>query len=218
MEEIKLVKKIWEYMYLGEKIEKADCILGLGTYDLNIPQKCAELYHQGYANKIIFSGALGKQTDEMFKKSEAQIFAEIAMNYGVPENKIYIEDKATNTGENIKNSFELMKKENINIKSCIIVQKPYMQRRIRATFEAIFQKTDIKIYITSPDISFDEYFKMDLGISKKDIINNIVSDLQRIKIYPEKGFQTFQEIPIDVWKAYEILVELGYDKYVVKTD
>jgi hypothetical protein len=44
----------------------------------------------------------------------------------------------------------------------------------------------------------------------------MVGDLQRIKIYPEKGFQIPQEIPSDVWDAFEQLVELGFDKHLAK--
>jgi hypothetical protein len=43
----------------------------------------------------------------------------------------------------------------------------------------------------------------------------MVGDLQRIKIYPSKGFQTYQEIPEDVWQAFERLVEMGYNKQLV---
>ena len=44
----------------------------------------------------------------------------------------------------------------------------------------------------------------------------MVGDLQRIKLYPAKGFQIHQHIPDDVWSAYEQLVALGYDKHLVK--
>ena len=41
------------------------------------------------------------------------------------------------------------------------------------------------------------------------------SPAQRIRIYPEKGFQIFQEIPEGVWKAWERLVELAFDEHLV---
>jgi hypothetical protein len=44
----------------------------------------------------------------------------------------------------------------------------------------------------------------------------MVGDLQRIKIYPEKGFQIAQEIPDDVWQAYEQLVAMGFDRHLAK--
>ena len=38
----------------------------------------------------------------------------------------------------------------------------------------------------------------------------MVGDLQRIRIYPAKGFQIPQEIPEDVWSAFEKLVAWGF--------
>ena len=46
----------------------------------------------------------------------------------------------------------------------------------------------------------------------------MAGDLQRIKLYAQKGFQIPQEIPINVWDAYEKLVETGYTKHLVKED
>lgn len=43
-----------------------------------------------------------------------------------------------------------------------------------------------------------------------------MGDLQRIQLYPEKGFQTHQGIPIDVWQAYEQLVDLGFTQQLIK--
>ncbi len=87
-----------------------------------------------------------------------------------------------------------------------------MERRSYATFKKRWP--DKKLIVTSPLIPFEEY--PDDVISLEEVINIIVGDLQRIKIYPEKGFQIFQEIPNDVWQAYERLVELGYDKHLVR--
>lgn len=44
----------------------------------------------------------------------------------------------------------------------------------------------------------------------------MVGDLQRIKEYPKQGFQIEQEIPDEVWRAYEELVKLGYTQFLMK--
>ena len=49
------------------------------------------------------------------------------------------------------------------------------------------------------------------------VINIMIGDLQRIRIYAEKGFQVYQEIPVEVWRAYEKLVALGFDQQLVKS-
>jgi uncharacterized SAM-binding protein YcdF (DUF218 family) len=87
-----------------------------------------------------------------------------------------------------------------------------MERRSYATFKKNWP--DKKLLVTSPLLSFEEYPTNDITVEK--LINMMVGDLQRIKLYPEKGFQIYQEIPDDVWSAYERLVALGYDKQLMK--
>ena len=52
----------------------------------------------------------------------------------VPKEKVFVENKATNTGENIANSRALLAANGITPASLIVVQKPFMERRSYATF------------------------------------------------------------------------------------
>ena len=216
MKELELAKILWDYLYLGEEIKKCDCILGLGCYDLHIPEKCAQLYHDGYGDFIIFTGGLGKCTSGVFEKSEAEVFRDIAINLGVPENKILIENKSTNTGDNFRFTKAFIEEKGLSIHSYLIVQKPYMERRAYAAFKAILPTEECSV--TSPNISFEEYFKEyeEQNGSTQELLNVMVGDLQRMKVYPKKGWQIEQVIPDYVWSAYEELVFMGYDKYVIK--
>jgi len=207
-----LAKKLWDYHHMNHTLEKADCILVLGSHDLRVAERAAELYLQGWAPVIIFSGGLGNFTKEMWTESEADLFAAIAINMGVPEKAILIENKSTNTGENILFTQKLLMQENFHPESFIVVQKPYMERRSYATFKKHWP--DKKLIVTSPQISFEAYPTEEIPLKK--VINIMVGDLQRIKFYPEKGFQVFQEIPEDVWHAYEQLIDAGFDNHLMK--
>ena len=209
---LQLAKKLWDYHHLNQSLEKSDCILVLGSHDLRVAERGAELYLQGLAPILIFSGGLGNLTKEIWKEPEADKFATIALGMGVPQDAILIENKSTNTGENILFTQQLLKEKGLNPQSFIIVHKPYMERRSYATFKKYWP--DKKLIVTSPQISFEEYPNDKIPLEK--VINIMVGDLQRIKIYPEKGFQIFQEIPDDVWLAYEELISLGYDKHLIK--
>ena len=44
----------------------------------------------------------------------------------------------------------------------------------------------------------------------------MAGDLQRIREYPAKGFQIHQDIPDNVWQAFERLVALGFDGHLIK--
>jgi uncharacterized SAM-binding protein YcdF (DUF218 family) len=207
-----LANKLWDYHHVNQCVEKSDCILVLGSHDLRVAEKGAELYLQGWAPILIFSGGLGRLTNDIWKESEAEKFATIALKMGVPIEAILIENKSTNTGENILFTQQLLKENNLDPQSFIVVQKPYMERRSYATFKKHWP--DKKLTVTSPQISFENYYNDEIPF--ESVINIMVGDLQRIKIYPEKGFQIFQEIPKDVWSAYEKLVELGYTEHLVK--
>jgi hypothetical protein len=74
-----------------------------------------------------------------------------------------------------------------------------------------------QVRVTSPHVSLDDYLRecSHRALSADDVVGIMVGDLQRIRLYPEKGFQIHQEIPDDVWQAYEELVKAGYDKYLL---
>ncbi len=207
-----LAKKLWDYHHMHHAPAKADCILALGSHDLRVADRAAQLYLEGWAPMIIFSGGLGNFTKEMWTETEADLFAAIAINRGVPKEAILVENKSTNTGENILFTQQLLAQKNLDPQSFIVVQKPYMERRSYATFKKHWPGKHLMV--TSPQISFEAYPTEEIPLER--VINIMVGDLQRIKFYPEKGFQIFQEIPEDVWQAYEQLVEAGFNKHLMR--
>lgn len=206
-EEVKsLAQKLWDYHHVNHDLQKSDCILVLGSHDTRVADRGAELYLQGFAPLLIFSGGLGNFTEGLWDEPEADKFAKIAVSLGVPQNAILIENKSTNTGENIMFTQKLLKENGLDPESFIVVQKPYMERRSFATFKQHWP--DKTLRVTSPQISFEEYPNEEIPLEK--VIHILVGDLQRLKEYPDKGFMIYQEIPADVWEAYESLVERGY--------
>lgn len=211
---LELAQVLWDYMKLNNSLEKCDCILGLGCHDLSIPKVCAELYKKGYSDIVIFSGGLGKVTDGKFNKSEAEIFCDIAVEEGVPREKIYLENESTNTGENFKFTNNLIKRENLKIDSFLLVHKPYMERRSYAAFMANIKNK--KCIVTSENISFVDYMARQSDKEQIETINILVGDVLRMKVYADKGWQIKQDIPDKVWDAMNKLRHLGFNKYDIK--
>jgi len=210
-----LAEKIWHYHQMKHQLEKADAILVLCSHDKRVAETGAQLFLDGWAPVLIFAGGLGSVTREMWTEPEAELFAEIAIGMGVPRESILIENRSTNTGENILFTRELLAKKQIDPQRFILVQKPYMERRSFATFSKLWPEKEC--IVTSPQVSFDEYLEgyANQEFSKDDVISIMVGDLQRIRLYAEKGFQIYQEIPPDVWSAYEELVSAGYTQRLV---
>lgn len=207
-------QKILNYMRLDMELRPTDAILGLGGLDIRVAERAAQLILDGYGDLLIFSGGYGKITKDRNTRTEAEIFQDIAIQKGVSTDKIFIEPKSTNTGENIRFVERLLREKDIKIRSLIVVTKPYMERRVYATFKKQWSDQNVALYVTSPRIGYEEHFN---GIIPKDLFLNImVGDLQRIKEFPKRGFQIEQEIPADVWEAFEALVAMGYGKHLLK--
>ena len=119
---IQLAQKLWNYHLMNHTPAKADCILVLGSHDLRVPERAAELYLQGFSSLIVMSGGLGNFTKDMWKEKEADKFAAIAIQMGVPGKAILIENKSTNTGENILFTQKLLAKKNLDPNRFLVVQ------------------------------------------------------------------------------------------------
>jgi uncharacterized SAM-binding protein YcdF (DUF218 family) len=213
-----LVETIWHYHQLNHQLSHADAILVLCSHDTIVAERGAELFLQGWAPILIFAGGLGSITKQFWREPEADQFATIAIAKGVPAEQILIENRSTNTGENILFTKQLLVQRQLDPQKFILVQKPYMERRSYATFRKVWPEKDV--IVTSPRMPMDEYLRAGShdALSSDDIISIMVGDLQRIRLYPEKGFQIPQDIPDDVWRAYEELVRAGYDTHLIPSD
>ena len=215
--DIKSAKVIWDYHHLDQDVVPADGIIAFGSHDLHVAERAAELYLSGHGRYIIFTGGLGRITQKIWHKPEANKFAEVAIEKGVPRDVIFIENVSSNTGENIQFTKKMISDETISIDSVIVVDKPFKERRLFATLKK--QWPELNFSVTSPKYSFEEYlsyYQESEELTVDDFINIMVGDLQRIDVYGDNGFQIKQEIPDTVWDAFQILVKEGYDKQLIK--
>ncbi|CAJ2509750.1 Uu.00g056500.m01.CDS01 [Anthostomella pinea] len=197
------------HMTLHRKVDAVFCLCSLDT---RVAERAAALFLDGYGDYLIFSGGSGKLTEGRFSKPEAEVFADIALQMGVPRARIIVEPLSTNTGENVRFAYTLLQKKGLLLRSFILVQKPYMERRTFATFKRQWPDESTDISVTSPQLSWKDYPNEE---NPQDLVINIaVGDLIRIRDYPAKGFQIPQDIPDGVWQAAQRLVRAGYDSHL----
>jgi uncharacterized SAM-binding protein YcdF (DUF218 family) len=211
-----LVEKIWQYHRLNHELSRADAIIGLCSHDTVVAARAAELFHEGWAGLLIFTGGAGSITRHLFGEPEADRFARIAAGLGVPQERILKETRSTNTGENVLFTRRMLAQRGMDPRKVIAVQKPYMERRTYATFRKVWPEVDVAV--TSPRLSLDEYLARysHESLTADDVVSIMVGDLQRIRVYPRRGFQIEQPIPADVWEAFNVLVDAGYDRNLVE--
>ena len=207
---------LWDYLGMHQSPQQADCIVGFGNFNTNIARRAAELYHQGYAPKILFTGGLGRNTEGLLPEPEAVRFAKTAMECGVLECDIILEDKSRNTAENILFTREKLQSLGLPHNHILGVHQPFMERRIAAAMGVYWP--ELRFTVTSPQVTIPEYLAdaEKQGITENAAISVIVGDFQRMDLYAQKGWQLPQQIPEEAWEAFRALVALGYDKQLAK--
>ena len=216
MEYLSHLQIIWDYLCLHEEPKKADIIVGFGNFNTDIAVRAAQLYHEGYAPKILFTGGLGRNTETLFPVSEAERFKRTAMACGVPEEDIILEDKSRNTRENIELTREKLEELRLPHAHILGVHQPFMERRIVAAMGVYWPEQSFSV--TCPQVSIPEYLKRakEQGISENASVSVIVGDFQRIELYAKLGYQLPQYIPDEAWEAYYKLINMGFDKQLAK--
>ncbi|MCW7491589.1 YdcF family protein [Leptospira sp. 2 VSF19] len=203
---------IWDFLTQKDNLKKADLIFVLCSHDIRIAKFASDLYKNGYANRILFSGGLNFFTKNIFPDSEADSFANFAIKEGIPSKDIIIENKSTNTGENIQFSKSLLNATNVETNSIIAIQKPSMTLRVRLAFDK--QWSDIQFIVAAPNYSLLDSPHSHINLFM--IINEIVGDLQRIITYPKLGFQSEIFIPESVVYAFHYLVSREYNLHLIR--
>lgn len=124
----------------SEQCGPADAIVAISGGDTAVRTKHAvELYQDGWAPLIIFSGAAQDKTGP----SNAQAMQQIAISAGVPSDDILIEEYAETTKQNAIKTNELL--ETHGIRSVILVTSGYHQRRASLEFHKRIDQTTITV-------------------------------------------------------------------------
>ena len=216
MDYLEPLQVIWDYLGMHQSPGKADLIVGFGNFNTNIARRAAELYLQGFAPKVLFTGGLGRNTEGLLPEPEAVRFARVAMACGVPEGAILVEPESKNTAENILYTKRLLEEREIPHDRILGVHQPFMERRITAAMGIYWPEQYFQV--TSPQTSIADYLAdaQKQGVTENAAVSVIVGDFQRMDLYAKKGYQTPQFIPPEAWTAFRQLVEMGFDKQLAK--
>jgi uncharacterized SAM-binding protein YcdF (DUF218 family) len=204
---------LWTFHQMGHELKPCSVGIGLGSHDIGVATLAAKLYHEGYFGHLVFTGANSATTRERFPHGEAVHFRDHAIDLGVPPDVILVEDQASNTGQNITFSKQLLDDASIAAESVMLISKPYMQRRAYATCRKVWP--EVEVTCASEAITLDDYIAS-IG-NERLVIDMIVGDVQRIIEYPRLGYAIEQPVPDNVHTAYQQLIEAGFTARMAAT-
>ena len=200
------VLTLWDYHNMKHQVRPMDAVIGLGSHDIGVAIRAVELYNAKVVPLVVFTGANAPTTIERFPRGEAVHYREYALERGVPDEAIVIETEATNTAENFEFTRKVLQGKGIEVRSAVLVSRPYQERRAYATCRKLWPELDIVCTSHRPPI--DEYVT---EIGDADfVINMIVGDTQRMTKFAEYGYAIPQDVPPAVRLAFERLIKAGY--------
>ena len=207
-----LLQTLWDYLQLKHQPRRTECMIVMGCHDLGVAQRAIELFKQGYSRWLLLSGGKGKITQHLWHTSEAEMFADLALQAGIEPAAILLETRSQNCAENLLFSMQLLAHKRLSSHSPLLITKPYLERRVYATFKQHFP--DIAPQVSSQQVALDVYLEQQTDITR--VISLMVGDLQRIMLYPSLGWQIPQSVPDSVLEAYHQLVALGFTQQLIK--
>ncbi len=154
-EVLTLAKKLWNYHQLHHKLERSDCILVLGSLDTRTADRGADIYMQGYAPIIIFSGDWVSSPKMYGKERKPSCLQPLPSTRAYHAKPSSLKIKAPIRARTSCSPSNCCRRTISSMESFIVVQKPYMERRSYATFKKHWP--DKKLIVTSPLLSFEEY-------------------------------------------------------------
>lgn len=179
----------------NDYIQKSDAIILLEGDGFNRYRKAVELYNEGYADKIVFSGGITDYEYGSFPFSD--ILPKI-LEEGVPKENIIHEDLSKNTREQ---AIEIIKyATKYNWDKLILVATHEHQYRAYLTFLRVVLATNPNIMLYNAPVRNLGWFK-ETGWGKR--IDRLEVEFKRIDEYSKLGHLATYEEAIDYQEQKE---------------
>lgn len=175
----RVIRDITDFIFMNDPPKKSDIIFIPGSSKSVICEKAAQLYKAGYAEYCLpsglYSSKYGRFASEFVDNSrymgeyatEFDYCKQVLIKNGVPENAILKEDRATNSMENAKYSFDVLNNMGIKIKRGIICCRAFHARRAFMSYANYFCNMElIVVPSVTQGIASDTWYMTDHGYKK----------------------------------------------------
>ena len=190
-----IIKKVL-FSTIKSKFVEADCLIKFGCHLkplLDERLECAiKILKSKKIDTILLTGGIGVNGNF----NESEYMKKALLNFGIAENKILVDDKSTTTEENIVNSIQILRDNNlINNKKIVLVSNQAHLRRIGMELKKQLGGDKFDIIYEYPEnsiISFDNV-KND-----NDLRNLATNEVKKIIRFIEQGIVDDEEIDFNL--------------------
>ena len=175
----RIIADIANFIFIDDPPRRADIMLLPGGSDPAIPERAAQLYHEGYASLLLPSGGVSvksgkfagvKRKREIYDgdyPSDCAFYVDVLRKCGVPDSAIIQEDKSGFTLENARFSRALTDKLGLRIESAMIVCKNFHARRCLMIYQMAFPEAELAVVpVEVYGITRENWYSFDYGIDR----------------------------------------------------
>jgi hypothetical protein len=186
-----------------------DAAIGFGVFDLALAGYCAELHVAGRVRWLVFTGGIGAGTGDL-GGTEADVWREAVRRSHphIPDDVFVLENRSTNTAENINYTAELLHAEmpsrafGTGIRAAAIIASPSRLRRVALTMRKL--QPDVTTYRSLPAAEFDREVAL-YTRQGVNYVDHLLGEIDRIVSYPQRGWIAEERVPADVLAAADSL-------------
>src|SRR5690606_24650942 len=130
--------RLSDYLFIPDELFPADFAIVFGMTGWRRPlERALRLYRDGLVRRLVFTGGFNPRIGV----AEAEAMAAEALRLGIPQGDFLVDDKATNTAENVANARRLIDADLAGPHSVILVAIHFHLRRVRMTAEKVFPRS-----------------------------------------------------------------------------
>jgi hypothetical protein len=167
-----------------------DAILCFGCFGTNVPRRAAAAFHAGLAPVVVVTG----RGPAWRRETEADAFARVLLDAGVPDDRIVREHRAVNIGDNVVLGLAAARHHGLDVESVTVVAHVHGIRRCLATLGR-----------HAPDVAaFPSPLPAAGPVSARKVADAL-GELRRLRLYPALGYITPQAEPPAVTRVADYL-------------
>lgn len=226
-------------------MEQADMLILLGNSLVHTWEEAAKAFLHGIAKAFMIVGGIGHSTDslrhtvarhaayrdiDVKDRPEADIIKDIVVkHWGIPEDRIIVENQSTNCGDNASKALDVLLGTNCLPESMILMQDPTMQLRTHASFLQAWSRVTNKTFINYASfipclvkkdhaIEFEGHDHLGQLWTLERFLSLMMGEIPRLLDHPDgygpkgRGFIAHVDIPDDVQAAYGRLLPVLPEK------
>ena len=171
---IRLLEQAYAYLSEEDSPEQSDFIFVFGAKTLTRIERAIELFQENLAPRMILSGH-GPYYGGVADISEAEVYAQRALEAGVPESALILEPKSITMPDNVRRTLNMLDEQGVEYNSFILVNSPYTQRRGWCTWKKHTPDT-VQLFrvnsTTAEHFSYEHWYKHEDGI--RVVLNEFV--------------------------------------------